>query len=662
MVLFDPAVAGADDAPLNDAEKARRERKREAASGVVEYSLTADATTLAFSLGGELWVLDGVGGDATRVDVPHSVYDPQISPDGTAIGYVANQSLYCVFAEGDSWASNRPLVVGAGEGTVSWGAAEFIAAEEMQRARGFWWTSDSAALLATRVDEAPVDQWWIADPAHPTQPARPVRYPGAGTNNATVDLAVIPVSPAQAEAPRFVDWSNNGEFEYLANIVVAADHDPILVRQTRDQRTADLAFLNIETARCESQQQVTDETWVELIPGSPTPCPLGLLTVEDRQDTRHLCLNGVALTPKGWQVRSIVGLVAEGDHPEAVLVTAWVDPRTVAAMLVRFDDPTHPVAVAPDGPRIQAAVTDGTTIVVTGPGAEPGITTLVYRPQLASSPTSAVGSIADHSTHPGFSSAPLFLTLGHRQLNAALFVPSGHNGVDRLPVLLDPYGGPHAQRVLDSHNSHLPSRWFAEQGFAVLVIDGRGTPGKGPRWEREVWGDLATPVLEDQIDGLDAAARQFPFLDTERVGIRGWSFGGYLAALAVLARPDRFHAAVAGAPVTSWHLYDTHYTERYLGHPHTFPQHYKISDLIDRVVAFPAPESVVRRPVMLIHGLADDNVVAAHTLQLSTALLAKGYPHEVLPLSGVTHMTPQLDVAENLLKMQLAFLSRALHR
>ena len=220
-------------------------------------------------------------------------------------------------------------------------------------------------------------------------------------------------------------------------------------------------------------------------------------------------------------------------------------------------------------------------------------------------------------------------------------------------MLLDPYGGPHALRAVRSHLAHLTSQWFADQGFAVVVTDGRGTPGRGTEWERAVHLDLASAVLEDQVDALEQAAAEHPFLDLDRVAIRGWSFGGYLAALAVLLRPDRFHAAVAGAPVTEWRLYDTHYTERYLGDPATQPEVYDGSSLLPIAAD-------LRRPLLLIHGLADDNVLAAHTLRLSSALLAAGRPHEVLPLVGVTHMTPQEVVAENLLLHQLDFLRRSL--
>ena len=230
-------------------------------------------------------------------------------------------------------------------------------------------------------------------------------------------------------------------------------------------------------------------------------------------------------------------------------------------------------------------------------------------------------------------------------------------------MLLDPYGGPQMQRVVAAQSAFADSQWFAEQGFAVVVADGRGTPGRGPEWDRAVWRDLADPVLEDQVEALHAAAGRCGDLDTSRVAIRGWSFGGYLAALAVLRCPEVFHAAIAGAPVTDWRLYDTHYTERYLGHPDDNPEVYdRCSPITDaeRIAARAGGGAVTHRPMMIIHGLADDNVVVAHSLRLSSALLAAGYPHTVLPLSGVTHMASQEEVAENLLLLQVDFLRQAL--
>jgi dipeptidyl-peptidase 4 len=243
---------------------------------------------------------------------------------------------------------------------------------------------------------------------------------------------------------------------------------------------------------------------------------------------------------------------------------------------------------------------------------------------------------------------------GPSRIRTAILLPSWHEpGSGRLPVLCDPYGGPHGKRVVAARGAYLGPQWFAEQGFAVVIADGRGTPGRGPAWDRTVTADLAGPVLDDQVEALQSAADQVPDLDLSRVGIRGWSFGGYLAALAVLRRPDVFHAAVAGAPPTDWRLYDTCYTERYLGLPDEQPEVYARSSLL-------ADAPKLTRPLMLIHGLADDNVAVAHTLRLSSALLAAGRPHTVLPLSGVTHMASQEEVAENLLLLQVDFLRSAL--
>jgi dipeptidyl-peptidase-4 len=220
-------------------------------------------------------------------------------------------------------------------------------------------------------------------------------------------------------------------------------------------------------------------------------------------------------------------------------------------------------------------------------------------------------------------------------------------------VLMDPYGGPGGQRVLAARSAYLVSQWFADQGFAVVIADGRGTPGRGPAWARSIHRNKADLALDDQITALHAAAERYPDLDLARVGIRGWSYGGFLAALAVLRRPDVFHAAVAGAPVTDQRLYDTYYQERYLGHPDTDPEVYRHSSLLDDAPA-------LSRPLMLIHGLADDNVIPAHTLKLSAALLAAGRPHTVLPLPGATHRGGQPPVDANMLVLQAEFLHHAL--
>ncbi|HJV05358.1 MAG TPA: S9 family peptidase, partial [Actinomycetota bacterium] len=264
-----------------------------------------------------------------------------------------------------------------------------------------------------------------------------------------------------------------------------------------------------------------------------------------------------------------------------------------------------------------------------------------------------IAEIPSHLEEPLVDARPRLFSAGPRELRSALLLPQGREPDGPLPVLLDPYAGPVVNTVLRERDEYLASQWFADQGFAVLLTDGRGTPGRGAAWERAIHRDVLGPVLEDQIDALRAAAERFGFLDLTRVAIRGWSFGGELAAAAVLRRPDVFHAAVVGAPVTDQRLYDTHYNERYLGHPDREPEVYRQSSVL-----FDAPS--LERPILLIHGLDDDNCYVAHSLKLSQALTEAGKPHIFLPLAGITHRPLDETVAENLLLLQLRFLRQSL--
>jgi dipeptidyl-peptidase-4 len=291
------------------------------------------------------------------------------------------------------------------------------------------------------------------------------------------------------------------------------------------------------------------------------------------------------------------------------------------------------------------------TVVVSWSMDYPGPSVTVFRDG------KPAGEISSLAVTPPLVPNVTLLTVGERELRCALLFPAGHQpGSGKLPVLLDPYGGPHAQRVLHTRNAYLTPQWLADQGFAVLVADGRGTPGRGPDWDRSLAYDFLDITLGDQVDALHAVAARYPDLDLAKVAIRGWSYGGYLSALAAIRRPDVFHAAIAGAPVTDWTLYDTHYTERYLGHPDEEPEVYQRNSLM-------ADADNLQSRLMIIHGLADDNVVVAHGLRLSAALTAAGRPHALVPLVAVTHMTPQDEqTAENFLMMQVRWLFDALDR
>ena len=653
---------GRDGQGLPQAERARRERVRETGSGIVSYDADGALTAATFALGGRLWLVDLVGAAAPQpLPAQPGAFDPRLSPDGARVAYVAGSGLRVT---GDA-GGDRAVVEEPGE-TVSWGSAEFVAAEEMGRTRGHWWSPDGRRLLAARVDTAPVPRWWIADPASPDAEPAEIRYPVAGAANAAVGLAVLDVDGGGegrvdvafhggGEGRVDVAFHGGGEgrvdvafheggWEYLAGVRWSAD-GLLLTVQTRDQRTLGVLEADPATGSCRLLRRVGDEAWVELVPGVPRLVGGRLVTVEDRSAARRLCVDGEALTPDDVQVRAVHHTDEVG-----VVVSASVDPADTHVARVGWDGAVERLTA---GPGVSGVAVGGVTTVISSrtlahPGRRCRVDSLLR--------SGRAHDIASLAADPGLELKVEIVKLGPRRLVSAIVMPSGSaagGGEASLPVLLDPYGGPHAQRVQRAEALFHTSQWFADQGFAVLVVDGRGTPGRGPAFERAVRGDLAGPVLEDQIDALCAAAALDPRLDLSRVAIRGWSFGGYLAALAVLRRPDVFSAAIAGAPVTDWRLYDTHYTERYLGHPATEPANYERADLAPL-----APG--LERPLMLIHGLADDNVVAAHTLRLSRALTEAGRPHTVLPLSGVTHMTPQEEVAENLLLIQLRFLQDAL--
>jgi dipeptidyl-peptidase-4 len=632
-LIADPEdlLRGRDEGDLPSEERSRRERAREAASGITAFATDAAVTVASFAIAGRLFVAGLISAQARELPVAGPVFDPRPDPVAQRVAYVSGR-LLCIGELDGRW---RVLAGGDPDEpeSITWGSADFIAAEEMHRFRGYWWNPDGTALAVARVDTASVQRWHIGDPAQPETPPTELAYPAAGTPNADVTLHLIDLDGNVVD----VEW-DRGQFPYLVDVQWTTD-GLVITTQRRDQRMVEVLEVSPTTGATELRWADMDDLWVELVPGVPRLAPGGtLVTCADRDGARRLLVDGEPVSPPDLQVRAVETV----DAPGIVFLANQLDDSTVLHVWRRTV--SGELEALTDEPGVHDVAAGGGTVIVrtttlTEPGAQWETLDGVELASYAATP------VVRADVHLSF--------LGARRIATAVLLPSDHDG-SPLPVLLDPYGGPHGGRVVQTHNAHVGSQWFADQGFAVVVADGRGTPGRGSAWERAVHLDLATAVLEDQVEALERAAEEHGVLDLGRVGIRGWSFGGYLAALAVLRRPDVFHAAVAGAPVTEWRLYDTHYTERYLGDPVEQPDAYDASSLLPL-----AAEST--RPLLLIHGLADDNVVAAHTLRLSSALLEAGRPHEVLPLVGVTHMTPQEVVAENLLMHQLEFLRRALH-
>jgi dipeptidyl-peptidase 4 len=646
-LVVDPAALGRAADRETDQEMARRERVREQAAGIVAFACDAAHSMAAFVLAGQVYVAGLAEGAAPPRAIParHGAFDPRPDPTGQRVAYVCDGTVRVVTLD----SSLDALLIGPdGEPGVTFGLAEFVAAEEMGRTRGYWWAPDGTAVLVARVDETPVQRWHIADPANPGRAPREVGYPAAGTPNADVSLILAGLDGTTVP----VGW-DRAAFPYLVT-VDWAEAGALIVVQSRDQRRMRLLSADPAGGTTAVLREDTDEHWVDIVAGVPGWTGDGrIVWTADSGGARRLLVAAPAeltggtaapVTPVGLQVRGVADI--DGD---TVLFTASEGDPTAVALWVC--GPGGLAKVTPEHGVHTGRRTGGTTVVLDRSLAAPGVTVTV-RTESRPGKETTVESLAERPSLPA--PRPDLFSAGERGIRTALVLPSWHRpGSGKLPVLMDPYGGPHMQRVVAAQSAFADPQWFAEQGFAVVVADGRGTPGRGPGWDRAVAGDLAGPVLEDQVAALEAAAARCADLDTGRVAIRGWSFGGFLAALAVLRRPNVFHAAVAGAPVTDWRLYDTHYTERYLGYPGKNGSAYERCSLL-------GDAAKLQRPLLIIHGLADDNVVAAHTLRLSSALLAAGRPHSVLPLSGVTHMTPQEEVAENLLTLQVDFLRRAL--
>lgn len=736
------ATADSEDVPAE--EKARRERAREGGTGIVGYSSDDDGNRIVFTINGRLFLTDIDWNDETGAPEPHTrelagewldedpamytpVLNPRIAPDGEHVLYTTGSYLMLVDIGGEL-GDRITAVYGVSvededgnpaENTWKIGLAEFVAGEEMDRYDGFWWAPDSQHVLFESFDTADEPTWYISDPADPEKRADGRRYPRALTRNADVYLTVITL--AFDENDRYagitgnadVDWDREA-YEYVAAVNWRRGHDPLVLvqnrRQTRDQVlevavAADGAALGATRVL----EEHANDQWIDLIHGTPAYTPDGRLVCplnDMAADTNRLTVDGRPFTPAGWNVRAVLdvtdddvlAVVQRAPEIATEVPRAWAgsgaasdaeslfgghDARSFDVVSIDYNGMITPVTTDPG----QWTASRGERgIVVSGRDMRSA------RAQMRHILGEQSATISSTAAEPGFAPNVTFTRLGEHQLYTAIIAPSPSSPyahADKLPVLMKPYGGPGFQQVVASQSFYWEGQWWADQGFLVVTADGRGTTGRGPAWDREIFEDMKDVTLADQIEAVNAlpeavarlnadaespaaqlaasdqadaenrppvlraTSRQreaIPMPDLDKVCMIGWSYGGFLSALAVLDAPNVFKAACAGAPPTDWTLYDTHYTERYLG---LDPDVYRRNGIVQD-----APGLV--RPLMLIHGFADDNVTIAHSLRLSQALMAAGRPHTFLPLTGITHMTNDETVAENLLTLQRDFLRNAL--
>ncbi|HEV2804461.1 MAG TPA: DPP IV N-terminal domain-containing protein [Chthoniobacterales bacterium] len=620
---------------LTAEEKSRRERERQSLKGFTSFQLSKDGSKILVVLSGKLYVI--TRSDGSVAELPGRGWiDPHFSPDGRAVAAVNGGELHAIDLETKT---DRALTSGASE-TVQHGTAEFVAQEEMDRHQGFWWSPDSQFIAYQETDNSGVETRFIADPLHPETPPAKNFYPRAGTPNAKVRLGIVAISGGET---RWVEWDRE-KYPYLARVVWKQAAAPLcLVVQNRQQQEELVLAADAKTGATHELLRETDAAWLNL---DHKPMPLWFkdgrqfLWTTERNGAWQAELHAAdgalicPVTPTDFQLEELIDI---NEAERMLMVSGGYDSRERHLFRFSLDANGQPQRLTNDPGRHTAVFGESKDQFLHRFDLMKGTAGWEVWDWAHGNKMTALPSVAERpSTLP---KVELLKTDGARPIDAALVRPRDFKKDNRYPVILDVYAGPGHKQVLAQPDRYMIDQWMADRGYIVAALDGRGTPGHGREWERAIRGNFIEVALADQVAGLRALAKHEPAMDLKRVGVVGWSFGGYFSAMAVMQRPDIFRSAVVGAPVVTWENYDTHYTERYLGLPSENAGGYAKSSVLTYAAK-------LDRPLLLMHGLTDDNVYAQHSIQLAQALFEAGKPFNFLPLLG-THM-----VSEPLLRLR----------
>ncbi|MDQ3627082.1 MAG: S9 family peptidase, partial [Verrucomicrobiota bacterium] len=585
-----------------------------------------DASRVLVALGGRLYLINRA--DSAVTELPGRDWiDPKFSPDGKFVAAVSGRELHVIDLEQKS---ERAITSGATE-TIEHGVAEFVAQEEMDRREGYWWSPDSKSLAYQETDYSGVETRFIVDPLHPE--AAPARnfYPRAGTPNAKVRLGII---AREGGTTRWVEWDRE-KYPYLARVVWKEAAAPLCVLvQNRAQQEQLLLAVDPQTGTTRELLREKDAAWLEL---DPKPMPVWMkdgsafLWTTEQRGGWQLELRRAdgtvqrEITAPAFGLEQLIDL---DDAGRSVVVAGGADPRERHLFQLSLDREEEPRRLTSEAGRHDAVFGESKEQFVHKFQLLDGRSGWEVMPLSGGSVVHALPSMAERPS--ALPALELTRTEGARPFDAAVIRPRDFRKNGRYPVILDVYAGPSSKQVIAQPDRYMIDQWMADRGYIVVVLDGRGTPGHGRDWSRAVRDDLISVALEDQITGLRSLAKRYPQLDLTRVGVVGWSFGGYFSAIAAMRHPEIFRAGVVGAPVVTWENYDTHYTERYLGLPQENPEAYRVSNVLTYA-------KDLKRPLLLMHGMTDDNVYFQHAAQLADALFQLGKPFDFLPLLG-THM------------------------
>lgn len=641
---------------LSAEEKARRERLRLAARGIAGYSVSEDGTKILVPLSGRLFVVDratrGVKELKSEAGYP---LDARFSKDGSRVGVVRDGDLYVMDAASGE---ERRLTTRTSD-TQTNGLAEFVAQEEMDRHAGYWWSPDGEWIAYAQADTAGMQVFTIMDPTEPSKPAQTWAYPRAGEKNAEVRLGVTRAwgngHGSAGHETVWVEW-DRAAWPYLATVKWEENAPLTILVQNRAQTEEVLYAVEPATGALKELLREKDKGWVNLDQAFPKWINDGqeflwsterdgwwTLEVRGKDGAFRRALCGQEINYRG-------GVIGVDEEAGVAYVAGAEDPTQTMVYRVPLAGGEAQQFTWKSGSNGMVLEKGTKTRVMTHEGPDGTATWSVVRAD-----GSNAGLLRSEREKPGFGLRTEYTSVRANgvEMHAAISRPSMFREGMKYPVIVSVYGGPHAQVVTRNGSRHYFNQWLAEQGFVVVAVDGRGTPSRGRDWERAIKHDLIEIPLADQKAALKALGAKYREMDLSRVGIYGWSFGGYFSAMGVMREGEVFHAGVAGAPVADWRDYDTHYTERYMGMPQENTQGYDAANVLTWAEG-------LERPLLIVHGTADDNVYFMHALKMSDSLFKAGKRHEFLALAGFTHMVPDPVVTRALYGRIAGFFLREL--
>ncbi|MGV8960268.1 MAG: DPP IV N-terminal domain-containing protein [Stenotrophomonas sp.] len=663
-LLVDSKVVLPGEETLSDAEKARRERQRIAAmSGIVDYQWSPDAHTLLFPLGGELYLYDlrQQGAAAVRL-LTHGegfATDAKLSPQGGFVSFVRARNLWVI-----ELASGKQIqLTGDGSDTIGNGVAEFVADEEMDRHTGYWWAPDDSAIAFARIDESPVPVQKRYEMYADRVEMIEQRYPAAGDANVRVQLGVI--APVAAAKPQWIDLGKDPDI-YLARVDWRDPQRLTFQRQSRDQKRLDLIETTLASGKQRTLISETSKTWVPLHNSLRFLKNGSMVWSSERSGFEHLYLASedgrtlTALTSGAWPVDELLAVDEDAgklyfragiDSP--LQSQLYVVPLAGGAPQRLSSSPgMHSAAFA----RNASVYVDSWSNSTTPPQIE------LYRANGEKIATLLDNDLADPQ-HPyakyrdaqrPVEYGTLTAADGKSELHYSLIKPEGFDPARKYPVAVYVYGGPASQTVTDSwpgRGDHLFNQYLAQHGYVVFSLDNRGTPRRGRDFGGALYGKQGTVEVADQLKGV-AWLKAQPWVDGARIGVQGWSNGGYMTLMLLAKASDTYACGVAGAPVTDWGLYDTHYTERYMNLPAANEAGYREARIATHLDGLTSK-------LLLIHGMADDNVLFSNSTALMSGLQQRGQTFELMTYPGAKHGLSGANALHRY-RMAEAFLGRCL--